>query len=123
MMFLMVSIMSTVMTIDCYAFRCGDEIVSRGDSAASVYQKCGRPGYQEAVQANTQGTYKGQGYHYGGGYSEHQGTYQSTTEKTEKWYYNCGANDYIYVLTITGGEVKAVESERRGSGRSECTGR
>jgi hypothetical protein len=81
-----------------YAFRCGNEIVSRWDSAASVIVKCGNP------------------------FSKSSG-YQKIDGKriyVEKWYFNCGENDFIYSISIHDGIVVSVDSVERGKGKSNC---
>ena len=87
---------------DGQAFKCGDEMISTGDSRASVLMKCGKP--------------------------NHKDSYGATRSKRgrpgiEKWYYNCGKGDFIYVLTFENGVLKSEETEGRGSGKSSCLGK
>ena len=44
---------------DCSALRCGDEIISTGDSKARVLIKCGKPTYKEKSGAKKAGETKG----------------------------------------------------------------
>jgi len=108
----------TLMSVNCYAFRCGDEIVSEGDSASAVHSKCGPPTWQETVQVETTGTFGGEMNRRGG----FGGQYSEVSEKIEKWYYNCGQFDFVYVLTIRAGQVTKIDTERRGTGKSKCKG-
>ena len=101
-----------LMSVDCYAFRCGNDIVSKGDSSAAVTSKCGKPDWQETIKTETKGTYSGGG--------SKVGKYSEVTEKVEKWYYNCGQFDFIYVLTIKAGQLVKIETAGRGSGESRC---
>lgn len=117
-LFLMVFSMIAGMTVDCPAFRCGDEIVGRGDSSSVVLMKCGPPSDKEQVKTDTQGIYNGQ---YGGG--SFDGSYSEETKLIEKWYYNCGQSDFIYVLTFKGNIMVKEDTEGRGSGTSDCKGR
>jgi Protein of unknown function (DUF2845) len=88
--------------LDCSALRCGDEIVSTGDSKARVLIKCGKPTHKEKSGAKKSRRNKG---------------------GLEKWYYNCGKNDYIYALTFEKGILTNEETDGRGKGRSDCLGR
>jgi hypothetical protein len=40
----------------------------------------------------------------------------------EKWTFNCGEGDYLYVLIFVGGSLSTIESAGRGSGQSDCRG-
>jgi len=44
----------------------------------------------------------------------YRGTYNESTEKIEKWSYNMGYGDYIYILTFQGGVLKKIEVGGRG---------
>jgi len=68
--------------LDCSALRCGDEVVSTGDSKARVLIKCGKPTYKEKIGAKKS---------------------RRKQRGLEKWYYNCGKNDFIYALTFEKG--------------------
>jgi len=87
---------------DAQAFKCGDEMISTGDSRASVLMKCGKPNHTDS---------------YGVKRSKRSG------QGTEKWYYNCGKGDFIYVLIFENGVLKSEETEGRGSGKSNCLGK
>lgn len=91
----------TGMTDDAYAFRCGNELVTTGDSSAILYERCGRPGSKDYAVVK----------------------FRNRWESVEKWYYNCGDNDFIYMLTILHDKVVSEDSLGRGSGRSQCRGR
>lgn len=110
--------------IHCYAFRCGSGFVSAGDSKAKVLLECGKPTSKEKAGS------KKKKRHYSKAEKE-KNQHQMTTrtgvrEKTkpvEKWYYNCGENDFIYVLTFEGGVLKNEETGGYGKGKSDCKGR
>ncbi len=119
MSILMVSMMIAVLAIDAHAFRCGNEIVTVGDSEAVVLMRCGPPTYKKEVKTETRGTTGSRyyrGHYYGGQYSEE-------TVVVEEWYYNCGENDFIYILTFKAGVMEKETSAGYGSGESDCTGR
>jgi hypothetical protein len=48
--------------------------------------------------------------------------YSSGLQEAEMWYYNCGSNDYLYVLHFVGGRLRNVESQGYGKGDSDCSG-
>ena len=109
-------------SIDANAFRCGDEVVGTGDSKAKVLIKCGKPTFQEKVGTKKSTRTKGQKR----GATDKKPVYDTkhpTTKKVEKWHYNCGKNDFIYVLTFEGGVVTWEDTDGRGRGASECLGR
>lgn len=113
-------------TIESSAFRCGDGYVSAGDSKTKVLLECGKPTSKEKVRFK-----KGRHYHTGEQETDKsdkaaktQGTYLKEKKKsTEKWYYNCGENDFIYVLTFEGSILKKEETGGYGKGKSDCKGR
>lgn len=79
-------------------FRCGREVVAIGDTTGKVFMECGEPSWKESVG-------------YSDGFLENQ-----------LWYYNCGINDFLYVLRFVGGRLKDIESQGYGTGRSDCYG-
>ena len=88
-------------TDDGYAFRCGSEVVGTGDSVATLQARCGRPGSKDYATEK----------------------FRERWESVEKWYYNCGGKDFIYMLTIVHSKIVAEDSVGRGSGPSECAGK
>jgi hypothetical protein len=98
----LVLLMTCIMLISVrscgYAFRCGEEIAGRWDQAADVQGKCGQPFRREFVNERINGR----------------------LESVEKWFYNCGASDFIYSLTILNSVVVAVDPVSRGRGESDC---
>lgn len=110
--------------VDCWAFRCGSGVVSTGDSKAKVLFECGKPTSKEKA-----GTKKKAGQHRKTERTRDKErtashtTVHAKTKPIEKWYYNCGDNDFIYVLTFEGGTLKSEETEGYGKGISHCRGR
>ncbi len=107
---------------EVHAFRCGDEMVGIGDSKAKVLIKCGKPTFQEkgSVKKGTRAK--------GDKRTVSDNRYASDKKRSaakgvEKWTYNCGKNDFIYVLTFEGGVVVKEDTDGRGRGASECLGR
>jgi GH24 family phage-related lysozyme (muramidase) len=110
-------------SIDCNAFRCGDGFVSVGDSKAKVQLECGKPTSKGKARVK-------KGRHYRSVEREKESSdtkrvYLAKEKKkpVEKWYYNCGENDFIYVLTFEGGTLKSEETGGYGKGKSDCKGR
>lgn len=108
---------------NCPGFRCGDELVSIGDTKGRVLIQCGPPTHKETTSVKSRE--RDASYEAG---STLQGktkvaTRKTKTERVERWYYNCGANDFIYVLTFEGGILTAEDTEGHGRGKSDCGGR
>lgn len=116
------SVFCFLFVLEAQAFRCGDEIVGTGDSKAKVLIKCGKPTHKEKGDAKKSTHAKGDKRSA----ADKRQSYdkkQSTAKSVEKWYYNCGKNDFIYVLTFEGGVVTREDTDGRGRGASECLGR
>jgi len=112
-------------SLESNAFRCGDGYVSVGDSKTKVLLECGKPTSKEKGRSK-------KGRHYRTDEKEKdkdkgdktKGTYLKEKKKpVEKWFYNCGENDFIYVLTFEGGILKSEETGSYGKGKSDCKGR
>jgi hypothetical protein len=110
-------------SVESNAFRCGDGYVSVGDSKTKVLLECGKPTSKEKVRVK-----KGRHYRTDKREKDKSGktkrTYLKEKKKpVEKWYYNCGENDFIYILTFEGSILKSEETGSYGKGRSDCKGR
>jgi len=116
------SVFCFLFVLEVQAFRCGDELVGTGDSKAKVLIKCGKPTFQEKVGTKKSTRTKGQ-KHSATDKKPVYDTKHPTTKKVVKWHYNCGKNDFIYVLTFEGGVVTQEDTDGRGRGASECLGR
>jgi hypothetical protein len=97
-------------------------MVGIGDSKSKVLIKCGKPTFQE------KGSGKKGTHAKGDKRTTSDSRYasdkkQSTAKGVEKWSYNCGKDDFIYVLTFEGGVVVKEDTDGRGRGASECLGR
>jgi len=103
-------------------FRCGPELVSIGDTKEKVLATCGQPTSREVTGEQATGTYKGTGDDRQGETAGPGGTYTRETKIVEKWIFNCGSGDYIYVLTFVGGTLSSIDSAGRGAGKSDCGG-
>jgi hypothetical protein len=121
-LFFVATVFGLLFVSDAYAFRCGDEIVGTGDSRGKVLIKCGKPTHKEKVVVKKSTRTKGQKHDA----EDKQVVYDTrpaTAKSVEKWSYNCGKDDFIYVLTFEGGVVVKEDTDGRGRGASECLGR
>ncbi len=99
-----------------FAFRCGNGLVSSGDTKMQVTITCGKPTSKEkACEGRKTSTSVAK---------------DGKIKKTKKcanmvdiWYYNCGDNDYIYALTFENGKLTKESNEGRGKGKSDCLGK
>lgn len=107
---------------DDWAFRCGSGLVLEGDRVGKVLIECGPPTFKESAGAKTteksrkdrgKKTRKTSGVE---DRRDHSG-------KVERWTYNCGEHDFIYVLTFEGGVLTKEETMGYGKGRSDCQGK
>ena len=109
---------------DCCAFRCGSGFASAGDSKTKVLLECGKPTSKE--KAGSKKKKKSSHKVEKESNQRQKSTHSTVREKPkplEKWYYNCGENDFIYVLTFEGGILKSEETGGYGKGKSDCQGR
>ncbi len=113
------------------AFRCGDEIISCGDSAGKVLARCGSPEYTTKDPAKIKGGFSSGSVHrsktsqsgsnyYTKGRSYTSGYYAEEETKVEHWFYNCGDNDFVYDLTFENDVLISEDSSTRGYGPSQC---
>jgi hypothetical protein len=123
----------------CIAFRCGNGLVSTGASKSEVLLECGQPTSKEKSGAKkaagkltssettddkkTKSRKKNKKINKESS-SSIGGKYDKAAKKgTERWYYNCGENDFIYVLTFEGNILKKEDTEGYGKGKSDCKGK
>ena len=101
---------------ECFAYRCGSELVSTGDTKTQVMVSCGKPTSKEKSCANGQAST----------YTDKNGKIRKNkkcSNKVEIWHYNCGASDFIYALTFENGKLTEEATEGRGKGKSSCRGK
>jgi Protein of unknown function (DUF2845) len=99
-------------TADSWAFRCGSGLISTGDSQAQVLLTCGKPTIKEKSCENQQ-TNK----------ISTNSKKSKKCNKVEKWYYNCGQGDFIYVLVFENKILTKEITGGRGKGSSNCRGK
>jgi hypothetical protein len=106
---------------DVQAFRCGSGLVHVGDKAGKVLIECGPPTHKEGAGTKT-GAKSSKTERERDRTAERRGS-AGSSRKVERWYYNCGESDFIYVLTFAGGVLEKEETEGYGKGKSDCQGR
>jgi len=99
---------------ETFAFRCGPDLVSEGDSKTQVMATCGHPTSQDKSCENSQQ------YTTTNKYGKVK---KKCGQKLETWFYNCGDNDFIYKLTFDDGKITNITTEGRGRGKSDCLGK
>lgn len=85
-------------------FRCGAETVSIGDSRYTVQKVCGKPSRSESVAKGSKDRKK----------QPKGSTSGSSSGKVQKWTYDRGYGDYVYVLTFANDKLKKIEKSGRG---------
>ncbi len=101
---------------DALAFRCGNGLVTSGDTKMQVLVTCGKPTSKEKVCEDPQTTIR----------TDIKGRKiksKRCSNKVEVWHYNSGENDFIYALTFDDGILKKETTEGQGKGKSDCLGK
>ncbi len=107
---------------DSYAFRCGSGFVSIGDSKSKALLECGKPTSKEKTGVKKVRRYKQNERDRDESRTARRASFREKSKSVEKWYYNCGDNDFIYILTFEGGILKSEETGGYGKGKSACKG-
>ena len=79
-------------------FRCGSELVLRGDTTVKAMASCGVPSYTELLNSGFKNS------------------------RVENWFYNCGSGGFLYVLRFVEGRLQDVATQGSGGGQSACNG-
>lgn len=106
------------------SFRCGNDLVYRGDSCADVLMKCGEPSFVRQTGARGKSktvTRKAAEKSVAEVPDKAPRKKKTAVKKTvydetlqEVWSYNLGPNDFIYNLHFDGGVLKKIEVGGRG---------
>jgi len=109
----------------CLGKSSGSVLLCEGDSKFDAMNKCGNPDFMDETGTETLGSFGSRTKwntmwgtvsrkSTGGGFVE-------TTERIEKWYYNCGYGSFSKILTFRGSNLVSIEnSDERGSGPQKC---
>ena len=97
--------------------RCGNDIISKGDSSGRVrmkLRKCGEILEKEIIEEHTEGTFSA-GTRHVKNHTYTSGDFQSDTERTERWYilvHETGG-DYCWSIIFRGGILIEFEDWER----------
>ncbi len=95
------------------SMRCGDSIISAGDSKAKTILRCGNPFYQEKVEVQSaqQSRTKGQIQKRDKYTSDFTADTFSTSSSVgiEKWYYKLGEGQFMRIITFNGDTIIKIE--------------
>ncbi len=92
------------------SLRCGNRLVSVGDTKLDLLGRCGRPTLSDAREVERT-RYAGEGARHA------PGTFVATVDVVtiEEWSYDLGKDAFVHVVTLEGGRVRGIA--RRGYGR------
>jgi hypothetical protein len=107
---------------DAQAFRCGSGLVRVGDTTVKVLMECGPPTYKEGAGTKSK-TKSIKTTEKAKEKPMERRSSRGATRKAERWFYNCGESDFLYVLTFAGGVLEREETQGYGKGKSDCLGR
>lgn len=82
-------------TVPAHAFRCGHEVVDRGDHKYDVLSKCGEPDFRDS---------------YATAYLPGVGP----VDVIEQWYYNPGPSGLVRILTFQQGRLRSITTDGYG---------
>ena len=86
-----------------WAFRCGTNLITMGDTKIKTSLTCGEPTSKDQRCL------------------QHHPETGICINRGEAWYYNCGDLDFIYVLVFSdGGTLISEDTVGRGTGSSSC---
>jgi hypothetical protein len=107
---------------EAVAFRCGSGLVKVGDTTGKVLLECGPPTYKEGAGTKSKVKSKKTAERTKEKSAERKSS-RGATRKAERWFYNCGEHDFLYVLNFAGGVLEKEETQGYGKGKSDCLGR
>jgi len=96
LLILFLAVSSPVLAAD--TFRCGPEVITRGDTTVETLLSCGEPSFREVLNPGFKGP------------------------RVENWFYDCGSGGFLHVLRFVEGRLQDVKTEGYGRGQSECIG-
>lgn len=105
------------------AFRCGNRLVTEGDSMGSVLVKCGSPDVKHVSRSETHTGYRERTVRVRRNMWVTRGAADSATVQIETWIYNMGENRMTRVLTFEDGILTEIAAGDYGSGPSRFPAR
>ncbi|MCX5803488.1 MAG: DUF2845 domain-containing protein [Proteobacteria bacterium] len=106
-------------TLFADTFRCGSEIVSTGESKATVVMRCGNPHWVGGGKIAIVGDLRF-GSRQVGRQTYGAADYSEQATNIDIWYYDCGADVFVNALTFEGDRLIKIESTSRGTGKRKC---
>lgn len=85
------------------SFRCNNVVFLDGDSRADLLVKCGEPNYEDVIEEKTEGE------------SASDQRFLLKRKYVVEWYYNCGENQFIKIVTIEGGKIISIRNGQKGT--------
>lgn len=97
-------------------FRCGNEVVSVGDTIYAVLQDCGAPDLREIrVTERIRARRGGESYDTRIVKVPVGSKYQGVSSGDEMWYYDPGPTGFVYVLEFAKSRLSSIKKEGYGS--------
>jgi Protein of unknown function (DUF2845) len=100
------------------SFRCGNEVVSVGDTATTVLQECGAPDLREIRITERLYARRGRDFYESRIVKVPAGTkYEGASSGDETWYYDPGPTGFVYVLEFAKSRLSSIKKEGYGSAK------
>jgi hypothetical protein len=98
------------------SFRCGNELVTVGDTTYAVLQECGAPDFREIRVTERIYARRGRDYYDTKIVRVPAGSrYEGVSSGDETWYYDPGPTGFVYVLGFTKSRLSSIKREGYGS--------
>ena len=100
------------------SFRCGNEMVSVGDTTYTVLQECGAPDLREIRVTEKIYARKGRDFYDTRIVRVPAGSkYEGASSGDETWYYDPGPTGFVYVLEFAKSRLSSIKKEGYGSAK------
>ena len=100
------------------SFRCGNEVVSVGDTTYKVLQECGAPDYREIKVMERVTGRRGKHYYGTKVVQVPAGSkYGGVSSGDETWYFDPGPRGFVYVLEFSKSRLSNIKNEGYGSAK------
>ena len=99
---LIILLLLTLTSLPAYALRCGNRLVSEGDTKLELLRHCGEPEHKSWRKE----------YYPIRVYDRHTGEYRLAREErlVEEWIYNFGPNRFMQSILFRDGRIDKIES-------------
>jgi hypothetical protein len=119
----LLSLLLAAVPDDAQAFRCGSGLVIAGDRTGKVLIECGPPTSKEVSGSKRRGKSNPADRAKKTRGSSEPVSHREDSGRVERWFYNCGEHDFVYLLIFEGGVLTKEETKGYGKGQSDCQGR